>query len=186
MYCSMEEPPVLQPQIVLSVEIIVTELRNTINLLCSEQYQQAAVHCNFFGSICHLWKYLSASDIAVSNLDTLAIKGGGIQRAESCNMSSAVLYPCHGQRSGNLPEISFDLLFMQVRCAGVQADEQIMVKELLILSRNEVPFMEEIRLFRLWYKSYSKFTSLKFHQPLLHILLPDVKLPSVLDPFPCF
>lgn len=186
MCCSMEEPPVLQHQIVPSVEIIVTELRNTMNLLCSERYQQAAAHCNFFSSICHLWKYLSASYIAVSNLDTLAIKGGGIQTAESCHRSSAVLHPCRGQRSRNLAEISFVLLFMQVRCAGVQADGQVMVKELLILSRNEIPFMEEIGLFYLLSKSYSNFTSLKFHQPLLHILLPDGKVHSVLISFLCF
>ena len=87
----MEEPPVLEYWVVLSVEIIVTELRNTMNLLCSKQCQQAAVHCSVFGSICHLWKHLSASYIAVSNLDTLAVKGGGVQTAEPCNMRSAVL-----------------------------------------------------------------------------------------------
>lgn len=70
----------------------------------------------------------------------------------------------------------------------MQADEQIMVKELLILSRKDVPFMEEIRirLFHLLYKSYSKFTSLKFHHPLLCILLLDDKVHSVLVTFPCF
>lgn len=45
----------------------------------------------------------------MSNLDTLAMKGGGIQTAESCSLSSAVLDPekCHGQRSGNPTEMSF-------------------------------------------------------------------------------
>lgn len=112
MYCSMEEPPVLQHQIVLSVEIIVTELRNTMNLLCSEQYQQAAVHGNFFSSICHLRKYLSASYIAVSNLVMLAIKGGGIQTAESCNIEFCCVIPMSWPENGNLAEISCVLLFM--------------------------------------------------------------------------
>lgn len=110
MYCSMENPPVLQHQIVLSVEITITELGNTVNLLCSEQDQQAAVCSNFFSSICHLQRYLSASYIVVSNLDTLAIKGGGTQTAESSIVvSSAVLYPCHAQSSANLAKSHLSL-----------------------------------------------------------------------------
>lgn len=69
-----------------------------------------------------------------------------------------------------------------------EADEQIMVKNLLILSIKEITYMEKIRrwLFYLLYKFYSNIAILKFHHPLLGFLVPGDKVHSVLATWPHF